>query len=67
MAKKKSAPKADSQTKERTTVFLRPAMVRNVKYIAFMDEKTQTDVLDEALTEYVAKWEMKNGEIPKKG
>lgn len=53
--------------KERTTVILRTEMIRNIKYIAFTDEKTQTDILDEALTDYVAKWEKKNEAVPKKG
>lgn len=55
------------ESKERTTVILRTEMIRNIKYIAFTDEKTQTDILDEALIDYVAKWEKKNGPVPKKG
>ena len=64
MAKASSSDNSDS--KERTTVILRTEMIRNIKYIAFSDEKTQTDIIDEALTEYVTKWENDNGPIPKK-
>ena len=58
--------KENSPDKERTTVFLRVDMIRNIKYIAFTNEKTQTDIIDEALTDYVGKWEKKYGPIPKK-
>lgn len=63
----KAIPNKDTQdNKERTTVILRTNMIRNIKYIAFTDEKTQTDIMNEALEDYVAKWEKKNGPVPKK-
>ena len=37
-----------------------------LKYISFKDEKTQTEIVNEALQEYFSKWEKKNGLIPNK-
>lgn len=39
-------------------------MKKQIKYIAFTDERTQTDIVSEALVDYIAKWEKKNGPIP---
>jgi len=63
MAKEKQQPGSD---KERTTFYLSPDFKIKMKYVAFMSEKTQTLIVDEALTDYFAKWEKKNGAIPKK-
>lgn len=40
--------------------------MRALKFISFTDEKTQTDIINEALGDYISKWEKKNGAIPKK-
>lgn len=50
--------------KERTSLYLSKEKIRSLKYIAFMSERTQTDIIDEALTDYITKWEKKNGPIP---
>jgi len=40
-------------------------MIKSLKYMAFMSETNQTDIIDMALSDYKTKWEKKNGEIPK--
>lgn len=62
----KSPKPVATQGKERTSLYLKQGILKNLKYVAFMSEKTQTDIIDEALTDYIAKWEKKNGAIPKK-
>lgn len=52
--------------KERTSLYLTRHKIKSLKYVAFMSEKTQTDIIDDALSDYIAKWEKKNGAIPKK-
>jgi hypothetical protein len=59
--KKKTTP-----VKERTSLYIQPELFQNMKYVIYKDEVTQTDIVNEALTEYFAKWEKKNGPIPKK-
>lgn len=61
MAKDK---KNTQDEKERTSLFLKTDMIRSIKYVCFMDEKNQTQVVEEALTDYLAKWEKKNGPVP---
>ena len=62
----KTIKKESEPTKKRNTFFFLPETTKKVKYIAFMDEKTQTGIIEEALNEYIAKWEKKNGPIPVK-
>ena len=38
-------------------------IVRKVKYISLMDSKLLKDVIAEALTSYIEKWEDENGKI----
>jgi len=52
--------------KTRTSYILHNEIVKKVRYIALMDEREITDVVDKALREYIDKWEKKNGAIPKK-
>ncbi|MBD0289214.1 MAG: hypothetical protein ICV79_27920 [Flavisolibacter sp.] len=63
MAKEKKESTSD---KKRNTYFFHPDTTRKVKYIAFMEEKTQTEIIEQALNEYISKWEKKNGEVPMK-
>jgi hypothetical protein len=61
---KGSGPTEDVPT--RTTLIIRPSIIRKLKYIALADGTTQTAIIDGELTDYVAKWEKKNGPIPVK-
>jgi predicted DNA-binding protein len=63
---KKIIDQQSAGEKERTSLYLKKEVIKNLKYVAFMSEKTQTDIINEALTDYIAKWEKKNGSIPKK-
>ena len=63
---KKNTNQEPAGEKERTSLYLKKEVIKNLKYVAFMSEKTQTDIIDDALTDYIAKWEKKNGLIPKK-
>lgn len=47
----------------RATFVVSRETIRKVKYISLMDSKLLKDVIDEALGEYIAKWERKNGDI----
>lgn len=67
MAKTVKASKELTKDKKVKAAFdLRPDLLHQLRYIALMDGKKQTDCVDEALTDYTAKWVKKNGEIPKK-
>lgn len=63
MAKKYSP----EEEKEKTSLFMNKQYMRALKYISFTDERTQAAIINEALSEYIAKWEKKNGPVPKKG
>lgn len=52
--------------KSRTALDLEKNVVHGIKYISLMDEKTQTDIINEALKNYIEQWEQKNGTIQKK-
>ena len=52
---------ADNTGKEKTSMYIESVKLDKLKYISFMDRKTQTDVFDEAFSDYIAKWEKKNG------
>lgn len=58
--------KTTQEGKDRTSLYLAPEMIRSIKYICFMDEKNQTEVIIEALAEYITKWEKKRGPVPPK-
>lgn len=63
MGKIKATGKAETATpaKGKTSMYLETNVLEKLRYISFMDRKTQTDVIGEALTEYITKWEKKNG------
>ena len=52
--------------KEKTSMYIDSAKFDKIKYIVFMDRKTQTDVFDEAFSDYITKWEKKNGPAERK-
>jgi hypothetical protein len=53
-------------TSKKSLFTLDTTIKKQIRYIAFTDETTQTEVVNQALTEYVQKWEKKNGKIPLK-
>lgn len=57
---------AEAAGKEKTSFYIDGKKFEKLKYIAFMDRKTQTEVYDEAFTDYIAKWEKKNGPAERK-
>jgi hypothetical protein len=54
------------EEKLRTSLHIRKSLMKDIKYISFMDEISQTDIIDQSISEYVNKWVQKNGPIPKK-
>ncbi len=64
--KEYTSEKPPLDKKKRVTIYIRESAVKEMKYIAFMDDTSQTDIIDEALKEYVKKWVAKRGPIPKK-
>jgi len=64
-AKKQNKAETSKEEKEKTSLYLRKGMIKSLKYMAFMSETNQTDIIDMALSDYKTKWEKKNGEIPK--
>jgi hypothetical protein len=57
---KGSSPKEESKPK-RTSFNIYPIVQKKIKTIAFTDDKDITMVVDEALNDYIRKWEKKNG------
>lgn len=49
---------------EKASFNLNPEIIRKLKYVALMDQTTQTAILHKLLTDHVEKWEKKNGAIP---
>jgi hypothetical protein len=71
MAKSISNPKGAGRKPltekiDKTSLSIKALTKRSIKYISFMDGKTQTDIVEEALTSYITQWEKTNGPIPKK-
>ena len=64
MAKTKKVTTTDTPTKELFT--LQPPLPYQLRYIAFTDETTKTEIVNQALMQYIAAWEKKNGPIPTK-
>ena len=64
-AKKQNNAETSTEGKEKTSLYLTKGMIKSLKFMAFMSDKTQTEIIDEALTDYKSKWVKKNGEIPK--
>lgn len=49
--------------KVRSTFVIPSELTKKVKYISLMDERLQQDIVADALSEYIAKWETENGKI----
>lgn len=57
-------PRADKERNEtRATFVVNPDLIRKIKYIALMDTRLLKDVIGEALTAYIEKWESNNLKI----
>ena len=63
---KAAADQHGKEKKVKASYDLLPSRIYQLKYIAFHSEKKQTEILDEALADYIAKWEKKHGAIPVK-
>lgn len=62
--RKPGRPKKDETKKEiRATFIVDPELVRKVKYISLMGDRLQKEVINDALTEYISKWETEHGKI----
>ena len=60
-------PARDQERSSGGWLYINVDTMKALKYIAFTDDATRTDIINEALVDYIAKWEKKNGPIPKKG
>lgn len=63
--------KGESGTKTeetRATFIVDPELIRKIKYISLVESTLLKDVISDALTSYIEKWEAENGKIrlPKK-
>lgn len=47
----------------RTSMIIKPSLIRKLKYIALKDNVTQTAIVDSLVSGFIADWEKKNGEI----
>ncbi len=65
-AKKNNKAETASEPKERTSLYLKKETNKVIKYIAFISGKSQTEIIDNAITDYQKKWEAENGAIPSK-
>ena len=67
-----STPRRGRPKKEnddtRTTLIISAELLRKIKYVSLMENSTLKDIVDDALSLYVSKWEQDNGKIrlPKK-
>lgn len=62
----KGSTPSEEDKPHKTTFIVDPALMKKVRYIALMDETEMTGIVKEALSDYVQKWEKKNGPIPVK-
>lgn len=62
----KTTPPGQSEENTKASFWIRTSLVKKLRYISVMDEVTQTEIIDQLLSKYIADWEKKNGEIPKK-
>lgn len=64
---KRGRPKKDNDD-TRTTLIISSELLRKIKYVSLMENSTLKDIVDDALSLYVSKWEKDNGQIrlPKK-
>ena len=65
MAKAKKQEVTPIEGKEKTSVYLKTDQKKALKYIMYKEEKTFTDIVDDLIEKFIAKWEKDNGPIPK--
>lgn len=58
------AKQIDPPGKERTSLYVSADILRGIKYIAFAESTSQTSIMDKALSEFIERWEKKNGPVP---
>ena len=63
---KKTKPEEANSGKMRTSLYLKKETIQSLKYMAFVSRKTQTEIIDEAISNYQKQWEKENGAIPQK-
>ena len=59
-------PTQETGTKEgetRATFIVDKALLKKIKYISVMETKLHKDIVNEALSKYIAEWEAENGKI----
>lgn len=66
MAKAGKEDKPKRQRPKMSIFELETGVKKKLKYIAFTDEKTQAQIVNDALLDYFAKWEKKNGPVPER-
>jgi hypothetical protein len=54
-----------SRSKEKTGLYIFTDILESLRYIEYKDDITRTDIVNEALSDYIIKWEKKNGGVPK--
>ncbi|MDQ3844207.1 MAG: hypothetical protein M3342_09365 [Bacteroidota bacterium] len=64
MAKGRKGSSPTEDAPKRTSIVIRPSRWEKVKYIAFMEKREISEIIDELLDEAIKKYEKKNGEIP---
>ena len=47
-------------------MIMRPSILKKIKYVALVDQTTQTAIVETLLNDYISKWEKKNGPVPVK-
>jgi predicted transcriptional regulator len=57
---------AKSTSKTKTGLYINDDVLKCLKYIEYTTDKTRTDILNEALIQYIKQWEQQNHKIPKK-
>lgn len=62
---KGSSPKNEEKP-VRTSFIIDTVINKKLNYIALMDDRDKTEIVNEAFTEIINKWEKKNGKIPLK-
>jgi uncharacterized protein YjaZ len=60
----KKEAKAEGREKKTTSLILYSDTQKKIRLISVLDEKEITEIMEEALDEYIAKWERKNGPLP---
>jgi predicted transcriptional regulator len=50
----------------RTSFIISPVVSKKLNWIAFHSDRDKTSIVDEALNDYITRWEKKNGNIPDK-